>query len=182
MFLKGPLLNKKVFTDKVDTMLILFASVLCLVLLLRARPQRPCKGVTYYPIIGSLPTLLAIAGNFADSLLQMARDNDFRTFELTCPGAHGVYVQQKDDVAMLFGTNWEDFTKNFNENGMRIAFSELLGDGIFAVDGDKWRKQRKAYSMISSRHVIRTMTEDIFKINAQQMLARIPKDGSTTEG
>ena len=43
---------------------------------------------------------------------------------------------------------------------------ELLGDGIFTVDGDKWRQQRKVSSHEFSTKVLRDFSSEIFTENA----------------
>lgn len=43
---------------------------------------------------------------------------------------------------------------------------ELLGDGIFTVDGEKWRQQRKVSSHEFSTKVLRDFSSEIFTENA----------------
>ena len=40
--------------------------------------------------------------------------------------------------------------------------SDLLGDGIFAVDGDKWRQQRKIASYDFSTRALRDFSGAVF--------------------
>ena len=44
--------------------------------------------------------------------------------------------------------------------------NDLLGDGIFTVDGNKWREQRKVSSHEFSTKVLRDFSSKIFKKNA----------------
>lgn len=46
---------------------------------------------------------------------------------------------------------------------------DLFGDGIFAVDGDKWRHQRKLASFGFSTKVLREFSGAIFKRNAVKL-------------
>ena len=46
---------------------------------------------------------------------------------------------------------------------------DLLGDGIFTVDGDKWREQRKVSSYEFSTKVLRDFSSVIFRKNAVKL-------------
>jgi cytochrome P450 len=56
--------------------------------------------------------------------------------------------------------------------------SDLLGDGIFAVDGDKWKQQRKIASYDFSARALRDFSGGVFKKNAAK-LARIVSNAAT---
>lgn len=56
---------------------------------------------------------------------------------------------------------------------------DLLGDGIFAVDGEKWRQQRKISSHEFSTKVLRDFSSAIFRKNAAK-LAKILSEVATT--
>lgn len=47
--------------------------------------------------------------------------------------------------------------------------ADLLGDGIFAVDGDKWRQQRKIASYDFSTRALRDFSGAVFKRNAARL-------------
>lgn len=51
-----------------------------------------------------------------------------------------------------------------NEN-----LGDLLGDGIFAVDGEKWRQQRKVSSYEFSTKVLRDFSSAVFRKNAAKL-------------
>lgn len=46
---------------------------------------------------------------------------------------------------------------------------DLMGDGIFTVDGDKWREQRKVSSYEFSTKVLRDFSSVIFRKNAVKL-------------
>lgn len=61
-------------------------------------------------------------------------------------------------------------------------FRDLLGDGIFAVDGLKWAHQRKTASNLFSHHDLKDMMELVVKHQVQvltRVLERHAVDGST---
>ena len=57
---------------------------------------------------------------------------------------------------------------------------DLFGDGIFAVDGEKWRHQRKLASYEFSTKVLRDFSSSVFRANAAK-LASIVSGASTAK-
>ncbi|KAK7280043.1 hypothetical protein RJT34_25105 [Clitoria ternatea] len=55
--------------------------------------------------------------------------------------------------------------------------SDLLGDGIFTVDGEQWRHQRKAASYQFSTKMLRNFSSSVFQTNAVK-LARIVSEAA----
>jgi cytochrome P450 len=53
--------------------------------------------------------------------------------------------------------------------------SDLLGDGIFAVDGEKWRQQRKIASFEFSTKMLRDYSSQVFR-NSGMRLTEIISD------
>lgn len=62
-----------------------------------------------------------------------------------------------------------------------INSKELFGDGIFAVDGDKWRQQRKLASFEFSTKVLRDFSGVIFKKNAAKLAHIISQKAETNQ-
>ena len=60
-----------------------------------------------------------------------------------------------------------------------IILKDLLGDGIFTVDGDKWRQQRKISSHEFSTKVLRDFSSLIFRKNAAK-LANVVSEAATS--
>ena len=56
---------------------------------------------------------------------------------------------------------------------------DLVGDGIFAVDGKKWREQRKLLSHEFSTKMLRDFSISIFRKNAAK-LANIVSEAATS--
>lgn len=50
---------------------------------------------------------------------------------------------------------------------------DLLGDGIFVVDGQKWRHQRKVASYEFSTKVLRDFSSVVFRRNAAVLAQKI---------
>jgi cytochrome P450 len=50
---------------------------------------------------------------------------------------------------------------------------DLFGDGIFAIDGDKWRHQRNLASFEFSTKVLREFSSVVFRANATRLTDKI---------
>lgn len=57
---------------------------------------------------------------------------------------------------------------------------DLLGDGIFTVDGEKWREQRKISSHEFSTKVLRDFSSAAFRKNAAK-LAQLLSEAATSD-
>lgn len=57
--------------------------------------------------------------------------------------------------------------------------SDLLGDGIFAVDGDKWRQQRKIASYDFSTRALRDFSGAVFKRNAARLAGIVSRNAAS---
>ena len=58
---------------------------------------------------------------------------------------------------------------------MEEIVSDLWGQGIFAVDGDKWRQQRKLASYEFSTRVLRDFSCSVFRRNAAKLVRAVSK-------
>lgn len=63
------------------------------------------------------------------------------------------------------------FSKFVYEKGWHnhSILKDLLGDGIFTVDGEKWREQRKVSSHEFSARALREVSAVVFKENAVKL-------------
>lgn len=50
---------------------------------------------------------------------------------------------------------------------------DLFGDGIFVVDGDKWRHQRKLASYEFSTKVLRDFSSAVFRSNTARLSLKV---------
>lgn len=66
---------------------------------------------------------------------------------------------------MIF-TLFSNFVQGWYHNSI---LKDLLGDWIFAVDGEKWRQQRKVSSYEFSTKVLRNFSSIIFQKNVARL-------------
>ncbi|KAK4476533.1 hypothetical protein RD792_015689 [Penstemon davidsonii] len=74
-----------------------------------------------------------------------------------------VYTSDPANVEYILKSNFENYGKG--EYNYTIL-KDLLGDGIFTVDGDKWKEQRKVASHEFSRRALRDFSSGVFRNNA----------------
>ncbi|KAJ3211742.1 hypothetical protein HDU67_004324 [Dinochytrium kinnereticum] len=122
------------------------------------------KGIPHPPTKG-------IWGNSAD--MKKAYDNRHEylyglsktygpTWTVTFPNFRGRSTVQTVDPAIVeyvLKTNFENFVKG---NRFRSIMKPLLGNGIFAADGDQWRWQRKVSSHIFTGKNFREVVATVF--------------------
>lgn len=56
---------------------------------------------------------------------------------------------------------------------------DLLGDGIFSADGEKWRHQRKLASHEFSTKVLREFSTSVFRTNSARLATNISAASSS---
>ncbi|KAG6466194.1 hypothetical protein ZIOFF_076017 [Zingiber officinale] len=115
-----------------------------------------------------------VVGTIFHQFLNFQRLHDYHTelarrhknYRLLSPFGRQLYTSDPAVVEYILKTNFSNYGKgSYNyENTL-----ELLGDGIFAVDGDKWRHQRKLASFNFSTKALRDFSGAIFKNSASKL-------------
>eukprot|EP00258_Populus_trichocarpa_P021858 XP_024437877.1 cytochrome P450 704C1 [Populus trichocarpa] len=122
-----------------------------------------------------------IAGPILNYLVHFNRHFDYQTsiakkystFRLITPSHSEIYTADPLNVDYILKTKFSNYEKvvpiNYNYGIMR----DLFGDGIFAVDGHKWRHQRKLASYEFSTRVLRDFSSAVFRANAAKLVSKI---------
>lgn len=127
-----------------------------------------------------------VAGTVFHQLLNFKRLHDFqtdlcrryKTFRLLAPKNKQIYTSDPANIEHILRTNFKNYGKgSFNYDNL----SDLFGDGIFAVDGDKWRQQRKLASYEFSTKVLRDFSSAIFKNKAAKLAHIISEKANSKE-
>ncbi|WCJ28604.1 cytochrome P450 family 704 subfamily A polypeptide 2 [Euphorbia peplus] len=92
----------------------------------------------------------------------------YTTYRIIAPFRTEIYTSDPLNVEYILKTNFPNYGKGeHNYNNLR----DLLGDGIFTVDGEKWREQRKVSSHEFSTKVLRDYSSVIFRHNVVKLAA-----------
>ena len=90
----------------------------------------------------------------------------YRTFRMLTPTCNYVYTVEPANVEYILKTNFANYGKGVMTHDV---LEDLLGDGIFNVDGAKWRHQRKVASHEFSTRVLRDYSSAVFRDTAAEL-------------
>ncbi|MCL7041900.1 hypothetical protein MKW94_009755 [Papaver nudicaule] len=118
----------------------------------------------YHPVVGTMLNQLLNFNRIWDYMTDHASKH--RTYRLLSPFRSEVYTADPVNVEYILKSNFQNYGKGwYNYNNLK----DLLGDGIFAVDGEKWRHQRKTSSYEFSTRVLRDFSSLVFQKNAAKL-------------
>ncbi|KAG4400556.1 hypothetical protein GLYMA_07G083432v4 [Glycine max] len=119
----------------------------------------------YAPVKGTVFNQLLHFNTLHDYQAQVAKTNP--TFRLLAPDQSELYTADPRNVEHILKTNFGKYSKGkYNQD----IVTDLFGEGIFAVDGDKWRQQRKLASFEFSTRVLRDFSCSVFRRNAAKLV------------
>ncbi|XP_043687234.1 cytochrome P450 86B1-like [Telopea speciosissima] len=112
------------------------------------------KGPMLWPVMGIVPTLFFHLHHLYDWATEclIKCGGTFHYRGMWMGGAHGIVTVDPTNIEYMLKTRFINFPKG---QYYRERFSDLLGDGIFNADDDKWKEQRRAANseMHSTRFV-----------------------------
>ncbi|KAJ0860235.1 putative abieta-7,13-dien-18-ol hydroxylase [Helianthus annuus] len=134
---------------------------LCLVLLFhyfhqKAKPH----GKKYHPIGATVFHLFINFNKMHHYMTDLAEK--YKSYRILSPIQGEVYTADPANVEYILKTNFKNYGKGKHTHNIA---SDLLGDGIFTVDGDQWREQRKVSSQEFSTKILRDFSSVIFRNN-----------------
>ncbi|XWS32290.1 hypothetical protein CRYUN_Cryun23aG0147200 [Craigia yunnanensis] len=122
----------------------------------------------YPPVKGSVFNQLLYLNYLYDYQTQAAKKQP--TYRLLALAHSSIYTTDTRNVEHILKTNFDKYSKGkYNQE----IISDFLGQGIFAVDGDKWRQQRKLASFEFSTRVLRDFSCSVFRKNAAKLVRAI---------
>lgn len=142
-------------------MLIIYSTLHAYIRELVSNDQRP-------PVAGLIFNQLIHFKSLYDYQTTLAQKHS--TYRLIMPAHSEIYTADPMNVEYILKNNFPNYGKG--EYNCRIM-RDLFGDGIFAVDGDKWRHQRKLASYEFSTKVLRDFSTSVFRENAAKLALKI---------
>ncbi|XP_031258241.1 cytochrome P450 704C1-like [Pistacia vera] len=89
-----------------------------------------------------------------------------------------VYTTHPPNIEYILKTNFGNYGKgSYNYD----ILTDLLGDGIFTVDGEKWRRQRKIASYEFSTKILRDFSSGVFKATAVKLAGIVSKASASNQ-
>ncbi|CAN1236631.1 Cytochrome P450 704C1 [Linum grandiflorum] len=117
------------------------------------------------PVKGTVFHQMLYFNKLYDHHTELARTH--KTFRLLAPDCSSLYTTDPRNVEHVLKTNFGKYSKG--EYNQQVV-TELLGEGIFAVDGEKWKQQRKLASFEFSTRVLRDFSCSVFRKNARKLV------------
>jgi cytochrome P450 len=119
-----------------------------------------------YPIIGQIQGIInTFRKSGVQNQLEHQKLRGYKTWHAVRFGGVRIYgLLEPEDREYMLKTNWKNFTKNgqAGEVGFQEIFAEIMGRGIFAVDGDEWQDHRKVASHMFSANALKSKMETSF--------------------
>ncbi|GLJ48909.1 hypothetical protein SUGI_1031680 [Cryptomeria japonica] len=106
--------------------------------------RKKSGGLTLYPILGFLPTLIKNRHRFHDWVVDILLTSPSATVNYHRPvGIIGLLTADPANVEHILKTRFENYEKSPR---LKFIVRDFLGSGIFNADGELWKMQRKAAS------------------------------------
>ncbi|CAK8560971.1 unnamed protein product [Lathyrus sativus] len=119
----------------------------------------------YAPVKGTVFNQLFYFKKLHDYHTQLAKTHP--TMRLLAPNQSELYTIDVRNIEHVLKTNFDKYSKGkYNQD----IVTDLLGEGIFAVDGEKWKQQRKVASYEFSTRVLRDFSCSVFRKNAAKLV------------
>ncbi|PON56765.1 Cytochrome P450, E-class, group I [Trema orientale] len=155
-----------IFTFVSVSLLSLFLSLSFL--MLRIFIGKSIKDPSYPPVKGTVFNQLFYFNKLYNYQTKVA--TKCSTFRLLAPEQSELYTTEPRNIEHILKTNFDKYSKGqYNQE----IVSDLLGHGIFAVDGEKWRQQRKLASFEFSTRVLRDFSCSVFRRNAEKLVRAV---------
>eukprot|EP00253_Pinus_taeda_P030554 PITA_30554 len=137
---------------------ITLATVLLLMILLKMKRR---NGDLYPPVAGTMVNAIFNFNRLHDFLAH--HHKRYKTYAIAYPTFSYVCTTEPANVEHMLRSNFPNYVKGkFNKE----IVEDIFGDGIFIVDGEQWRKQRKLASLDFSTRILREFNSLVFRENA----------------
>ncbi|EEY61902.1 cytochrome P450, putative [Phytophthora infestans T30-4] len=125
--------------------------------ILFSEPQRAARHRESLPLIGETWAAIKHAEHYYDWEAEMTEKMEGRPWMFNVVGRPTEFAIGKPEIIEdVLSTQFKSFGKG---EYVREVLSDLIGDGVFAVDGHKWMQQRKtASNLFSTRELRGSMT------------------------
>ncbi|KDP28728.1 hypothetical protein JCGZ_14499 [Jatropha curcas] len=155
-----------IFTSIAIPLLLIFTTFLYL--MLKIYVGKSIKNPNYAPVRGTVFYQFFYYNNLYDHQTEVAKKQ--KTFRLIGPLGSNLYTTDIRNIEHVLKTKFYNYSKGqYNQ----FVLTNLLGQGIFNVDGNKWKQQRKLASFEFSARVLRDFSCSVFRKNATKLVGSI---------
>ncbi|XP_055817338.1 cytochrome P450 704C1 isoform X2 [Solanum dulcamara] len=139
-----------------------------LVLIVRIYAGKSIQNPKYAPVEGTVFHQLLYFNRIYDYQTELAKKTP--TFRLLAPEQSETYTTDSRNVEHILKTNFGKYSKGKRN---QEVIMDLFGEGIFAVDGEKWKQQRKLASFEFSARVLRDFSCKVFRKGATKLVSKV---------
>ncbi|GLJ48931.1 hypothetical protein SUGI_1032300 [Cryptomeria japonica] len=158
--------------------LLVLVGYISLCFLRRKSVNKPYKGPVNYPIVGCALEFFQNCHRFLQWFTETVEKTPTNTFKAKRPGGvKDIVTANPANVEHMLKTNFEDYPK-----GQRFTtiLHDFLGRGIFNVDGDLWKMQRKTASYEFNTKSLRSFMVETVQWEIQNRLFPVLTNASKT--
>ncbi|KAJ8565385.1 hypothetical protein K7X08_007961 [Anisodus acutangulus] len=132
-----------------------------LVLLVKIYAGKSIRNLKYAPVVGTVFHQLFYFNRLYDYQTEVAKK--IPTSRVLGPEKSETYTTDSRNVEHILKTNFGKYSKGKRNEEIIM---DLFGEGIFAVDGEKWKQQRKLASFEFSARVYEfSLANQVFDMN-----------------
>ncbi|XP_028806203.1 cytochrome P450 704C1-like [Neltuma alba] len=124
----------------------------------------------YHPVAGTVLDHLFNYHRLLDFITELASQR--KTYRMLSFLRAEVYTADPANIEHFLSGNFANYGKGWYHHSV---LSDLLGDGIFTVDGVKWKHQRKAASYQFSTRLLKDFSSSVFRTNARKLVGIVSK-------
>ncbi|XP_026398350.1 alkane hydroxylase MAH1-like [Papaver somniferum] len=142
------------------------------------------KAVNYWIFVGTIPSLILNSKRLSEWFVEVFSSLGKSSFYIDGPmfsNLRYLVTCHPQNIEYILKTNFNNFPKG---EDFRDVF-DILGDGIFNVDSDRWKIQRKfAHAEFSSREFRTLVSSTNRKVVEEQLvpfLAHVSEEGSSID-
>ncbi|MCD7445866.1 hypothetical protein HAX54_015590 [Datura stramonium] len=129
-----------------------------------------------HPVAGTVIDQLLNFNRLHDYMIEMA--TKYKTYRILNLFHNEVYTSDPANVEYILTTNFPNYVKGWRHYE---KLRDLLGDGIFTVDGEKWRNQRKISSYEFTTKNLREFSSAVFKISAVKLARKVSEAATSNQ-
>ncbi|XP_054787384.1 cytochrome P450 704C1-like [Prosopis cineraria] len=122
----------------------------------------------YHPVAGTVLDHLFNYHKLLDFITERTRQR--KTYRMLSFLRAEVYTADPVNIEHFLAGNFTNYGKGWYHHSV---LSDLLGDGIFTVDGVKWKHQRKAASYQFSTRLLKDFSSSVFRSNAVKLAGMV---------
>ncbi|KAL1828534.1 hypothetical protein DCAR_0207768 [Daucus carota subsp. sativus] len=137
-------------------------------LLVKIFTAKSIRNSNYPPVAGTVLSLLINFNRIYDYLTEVAGKH--QTFRLLAEDQSEIYTTEARNIEHILKTSFDKYNKGQYLQGIT---NDLLGQGIFVVNGANWRQQRKLASVEFSTRMLRDFSCNIFRKNAVKLIRTV---------